>query len=61
MSNNSSSSINFAGVLAIVFITLKLTGNIDWPWVWVLSPIWIPIAIALFLLVLWFVVEYFRK
>lgn len=27
-------------LLAIVFITLKLTGNITWPWLWVLAPIW---------------------
>jgi hypothetical protein len=41
--NNSSQSsgIGFAGLLAIVFITLKLLGKIDWPWWWVLSPLWI--------------------
>ena len=43
MSNRSSSSrgISFAGLLTIVFITLKLTGDIAWSWWWVLSPIWI--------------------
>lgn len=42
-SSNFSSSgvIGFAGLLTIVFITLKLTGYINWPWIWVLSPIWI--------------------
>lgn len=41
--NNSSSSggIGFAGLLTIVFITLKLIGKIDWSWWWVLSPLWI--------------------
>jgi predicted RND superfamily exporter protein len=38
--------ISFAGVLAIVFIVLKLTGYISWSWWWVLAPIWIPVAIA---------------
>lgn len=33
--------IGFPGVLAFIFITLKLTHVIAWPWVWVLSPIWI--------------------
>lgn len=33
--------IGFAGLLTIVFITLKLTGTIDWSWWWVLSPLWI--------------------
>jgi len=41
----SSGGISFGGLLAIVFITLKLTGYIDWSWWWVLSPFWIPLAI----------------
>ena len=35
-----SGGIGFMGVLAIVFITLKLTNNIDWSWFWVTAPIW---------------------
>ena len=35
----------FTAVLA-VFIVLKLTRIIDWPWVWVLSPFWASIIIA---------------
>lgn len=27
-------------VVLVVFIILKLTGNIDWSWWWVLCPIW---------------------
>lgn len=34
-------------VLALIFVVLKLTGNIDWSWLWVLSPIWIPVAIVI--------------
>lgn len=41
----SGGGISFGGLLAIVFITLKLTGYIDWSWWWVLSPFWIPLAI----------------
>ena len=37
----SSGGIGFSGLLTIVFITLKLTGFINWSWLWVLSPIWI--------------------
>lgn len=42
MSTNTTNSngIGFFGVLAILFITLKLTGFIDWSWWWVLSPLW---------------------
>ncbi len=48
MSNNnksSSSGLGFFGLLAIVFITLKLTHVISWSWWWVLSPIWIPFPV----------------
>lgn len=41
--------IGFFGLLAIVFIVLKLIGVISWSWVWVLSPIWI---LAIFYLVI---------
>jgi hypothetical protein len=37
-------------ILGIVFIVLKLTGNIDWSWFWVLSPFFASIAITLFVL-----------
>jgi len=43
-------NIGFPGLLALVFITLKLIGKISWSWWWVLSPIWIPLA--LFVLIL---------
>lgn len=37
----------FLPMLALVFIALKLTGYIDWSWIWVLSPLWLPIAVVL--------------
>lgn len=36
----SSSGIGFTGLLALMFIGLKLTHYIDWSWWWVLSPLW---------------------
>ena len=39
--------VGFGGLLAIVFITLKLTKVIAWSWWWVLCPLWIPFAIVL--------------
>ena len=39
-SSSSSSGIGFLSLLTIVFITLKLTGYIDWSWWWVLLPLW---------------------
>lgn len=46
-SSNSSSGIGFTGLLACIFITLKLIGKIDWSWWWVLSPLWIGTAAVL--------------
>lgn len=37
--------LSTATLLGVLFIGLKLTGYIQWPWVWVVSPFWIPIAI----------------
>ena len=31
--------------LLIVFIVLKATSVVTWPWVWVLSPLWFPIGL----------------
>ena len=38
-------NLRFSGMLAIVFITLKLTGTITWSWLWVLSPLWIGLIV----------------
>ena len=54
MSDNkstSSSGIGFFGLLAILFIALKLTGVIAWSWWWVLAPIWIPFVIVVLVLI----------
>lgn len=39
-----SGGISFLGLLAIVFITLKLCNVITWSWWWVTAPLWIPVA-----------------
>lgn len=48
-SNNSAAGggIGFCGLLAIVFIVLKLVGIIKWSWIWVLSPLWIPVTLTI--------------
>ncbi len=45
--SSSSGGIGFLGALTILFIGLKLADFIDWSWWWVLSPIWISIALVL--------------
>ena len=51
-SSTTSSGIGFSGLLAILFITLKLIGVITWSWLWVLAPIWIPFIIVVFILII---------
>lgn len=43
--------LGFIGFLTLIFITLKLTGYINWSWIWVLSPIWIYISFILLITV----------
>ena len=60
MRNSSSSSnagITFSGLLTVAFIVLKLCHVIDWPWVWVLSPVWISCAMVLVILIVIFIVR----
>jgi len=44
--------IGFFGILALIFITLKLLGKIAWSWLWVLAPLWVPTAIALVVVII---------
>lgn len=44
--NTSVVSIGFTGLLTLIFIVLKLCGVIAWSWLWVLAPLWIPLAIG---------------
>lgn len=60
-SNNSNSTaksggIGFLGLLTIVFITLKLTGYIDWPWLRVLAPLWVPAIVWIGVVIIAFLV-----
>jgi len=51
-----SSGMGFSGWLTILFIGLKLTGHITWPWVWVLSPLWISLLIGLSIVAIFVVI-----
>ena len=44
--------VGFSGLLTVAFVVLKLIGRIDWPWWWVVSPIWISI-LAYAVIVIW--------
>jgi hypothetical protein len=56
MENNevSAGGGGFFGLLAILFIGLKLGGVIDWSWWWVLGPLWIPLVFGVAVVVVVF-------
>ena len=56
-----SKSINFLGLLTILFIALKLTNVIDWSWWWVLAPLWIPVVVVLGIVAIVAIVMLFVK
>jgi hypothetical protein len=63
MSESKNVTVQFPilGLLGLIFITLKLTGYIAWSWLWVLSPFWIPLAIAAVIFLVVFIVAVFTS
>jgi len=51
-SESKSGSIGALGLLGIVFVTLKLTGVINWSWWWVTVPFWGGIALGVVILLI---------
>ena len=41
----------FFSLLTLLLIGLKLTGYIAFAWVWILAPIWVPLACGLAIIV----------
>ena len=48
-------------LLLVLFVGLKLAGVISWSWWWVLSPIWMPLLLIGFILVLICVIYKHKK
>ena len=45
-SSKRSSGYGITSILTLIFVVLKMTNNIDWPWIYVFSPIWIFLIVA---------------
>ena len=49
-------TINIGGIvpalLGVAFVILKLCKVINWSWVWVLAPFWIPLALSLIIILI---------
>ncbi len=44
---NNSGNLSLSLIIFVVFLTLKLSGVIDWSWWWITSPLWLPFALVL--------------
>jgi hypothetical protein len=47
MNKETNDGIGLGIILFLIFMILKLTGNIAWSWWWVTSPLWIPALIVM--------------
>lgn len=45
MNKSGTGGLSSLSALQIAFIVLKLTGFIEWSWLWVLSPMWLPVML----------------
>lgn len=41
-----------AFILFVIFLILKLCGVIAWSWLWVTSPLWIPIPLVIIAIIM---------
>lgn len=56
MSNQTTNTgISVYTTIFLIFLVLKLTGNINWSWWWVTSPLWIPLLLVLSIMALIFI------
>lgn len=51
-SGGKGAGVGVLGLLGVAFVVLKLCGVIDWEWVYVLMPFWVPVAIGMFILLI---------
>ena len=57
MKETKRTGVSMPMAIFLIFIVLKLTGNIDWSWWWVFSPIWGTFAIAMILAIILTIIE----
>ena len=50
--------VGLFGMLGLVLVALRLSGVIDWPWLVVLAPIWVPVAFVVAFLAILLAVAY---
>lgn len=46
-------------LLTIAFVVLKLCNVINWSWLWILAPLWIPMGIGTVIVLIFFLIIFF--
>lgn len=54
--NARSGGLSLFTVLFVIFLVLKLTGNIDWSWWWVTAPLWGPLVLVVVFALLFYLI-----
>lgn len=49
--------ISVAWLTGLVLLILKGTETVDWPWVWVLAPFWVPVALVVLLATVFYLAD----
>ena len=52
---------NIIITMTIIFIVLRLTHMINWSWIWVFSPIWLPVILAILAVLISKLIALIRK
>lgn len=60
MKETKKTDVSIPMVIFLIFVVLRLTGNIDWSWWWVFSPIWGTFAIRMIVTVILTIVKTLR-
>lgn len=57
MADRNKVSINLGvfSILGIAFVILRLAEVIKWSWIWVLSPFWMPLAVVILVVIVFYV------
>ena len=53
--------MNALAILLIIFIVFKLMGLITISWIWVFSPIWIPLALMGLFIAMYLIFDFFKR
>lgn len=55
--SNNNNGISFFTVLGLIFIALKLIGNITWSWWFVLMPLYLPLPLGLTIVIIYLTIK----